>query len=73
MSEVTIRLSEYRYWSPILGMEALRLSYFNKHGREYFCIVPAEDGKALRELRQKAAERFYDAVESGQDPGEVKL
>lgn len=72
MSEITIRLSEYRYWSPILGMEALRLSYFNK-GREYFCIVPAEDGRSLRELRQKAAERFYDAVQSGHEPGEVKL
>lgn len=73
MTEITIRLSEYRYWSPILGTEALRLSYYNNRGHEYYCIVSAEDGKSLRELRQRAAERFYDAVQSGQDPGEVKL
>lgn len=72
-NEVTIRLKEYRYWSPILGDEALRISYYNARGHEYFVIVSAADGKALRELRQRAAERFYDAIQSGQEPGEVQL
>lgn len=69
--EVTIRLREYRFWSPLTGGEALRISCYNQHGHEYFMIVSAENGKALRELRQLAAERFYDAIQSGQDPGEV--
>jgi hypothetical protein len=73
MNEVTIRLREYRFWSAILGGDALRISYYNSRGHEYFCIVPAESGQALRDLRQRAAERFYDAVSSEQDPGEVKL
>jgi hypothetical protein len=72
-AEITLHLQEYRFWSPILGQEALRISYYNERGHEYFCIVPAEDGKGLRELRQRAAERFYDAVSSGHDPGEVRL
>lgn len=70
--EVTIRIREYRFWSPLLGEEALRLSVYNQHGHEYFAIVPAEDGKKLRELRQTWGERFYDAITSGQDPGEVR-
>lgn len=72
-TEITIRLREYRFWSPILGVEALRISYYNDRGHEYFVIVPAENGKGLREMRQRAAERFYDAVQSGQNPGEVLL
>jgi hypothetical protein len=71
VNEVTVRLREYRYWSPLLGTEALRLSCYNPRGHEYFMIVSAENGKALRELRQRAAERFYDAIQAGQDPGEV--
>lgn len=70
-SEVTISLREYRFWSPILGTEALRISCYNQRGHEYFMVVSAENGKGLRELRQRAAERFYDAIQSGQDPGEV--
>lgn len=71
MNEVTIRLREYRFWSPITGGEALRISCYDQYGHEYFMVVPAENGKKLRELRQTAAERFYDAIQSGQDPGEV--
>lgn len=71
MSEVTIRLREYRFWSPMLGEEALRISCYNERGHEYFMIVSAENGKKLRELRHNAAEKFYDAIQSGRDPGEV--
>jgi len=55
----------------MLGEEALRISCYNERGHEYFMIVSAENGKKLRQLRQEAAEKFHDAIQSGQDPGEV--
>lgn len=70
--EVVIKLREYRFWSPHLGEQALRISCYNSHGHEYFTIQPACRGKALRELRQRWAEKFYDAIQLGQDPGEVR-
>lgn len=73
MSEVTVRLHEYLFWSPMLGTDAVRFSVFNTHGGEYFAIVPLDGkGSTLREARQHWAERFFDVIESGADPGEVK-
>jgi len=73
MTEVNIRLHEYHFWSPTLGTESVRFTVFNDRGGEYFAIVPLDGkGSTLREARQHWAERFHEAIESGQDPGEVK-
>lgn len=73
MSGVTVKLREYFFWSPLLGEDAVRFSVFDNHGHEFWAISPMiPAGKSLRELRQHWAERIFDAMESGQDPGEVK-
>lgn len=71
MSEVTVRVHEYFFWSPILGEDAVRFSVFNAHGGEYFAIVPIIAGKKLREEREHWGLRLFEAIESGKEPGEV--
>jgi hypothetical protein len=72
VNEVTVKIHEYFFWSPIMGTEAVRFSVFNAHGGEYFAIVPLDGkGSTLRALRQRWAERFFEAIQSGLDPGEV--
>jgi len=63
---------EYRYWSVIHGCETSRLSVFDAHGQEFYTIIerPTE-GKRYREARQEAVETLIDAVERGDEPGEV--
>lgn len=68
----TVRMSEYFFWSPTLGADAVRFSVPDDHGREYYAICPITGtGKPLRELRERIALRIYDAIEAGAEPGEV--
>lgn len=64
---------EYRYWSPILGMDACRLSMCDTHGREFFCIVAADDGKAWRQRRVEWLGYIAEAIDAGLEPGEVRI
>jgi hypothetical protein len=59
-----------RYWSPILGCEAARLSMANDRGSEYFTIIEA-GGRGWREAREKALGRIEAAIEAEKEPGEV--
>ena len=64
--------SEYKYFSPILGVDSARLSMQDKHGREHFAIIPLDGtGKLNRLLRRKALDTIYDHIENGSEPGEV--
>ena len=64
--------TEYRYWSPVLGCDASRLSVFDQHGAEYWSIIERPSmGKRYRESRQEALELIVEAIERGQEPGEV--
>lgn len=67
-----IRMSEYKFWSALLGMDAVRFSVYDDHGQEYYCIRPFDgNGKSLREMREHYAMKLYDAVSSGKPPGEI--
>lgn len=69
---VTLRLSEYHFWSPTLGTDAVRFSLYDEHGQEYFCIRPMTGlGQSLRDLREHSALRIHEAMEQGAEPGEV--
>jgi hypothetical protein len=68
-----MRVSEFRYWSPVLGCDAVRMSCFDGLGGEFFIIIPADDeGRAFREARQFAAEAIHEAMSLGLQPGEVR-
>jgi hypothetical protein len=74
---------EFRFWSPTLGCEAVRLSVVGGaaatlfHGpgvahQEYFAILRADEtGKKYRDRRNAALAAIDAAIADGQGPGEV--
>ena len=73
MSEVTVKLQEYFFWSPMLGDEAVRFSVFDNRGKEYFAIAQLiAEGKSLRESRAHWALTIHEAMTSGKEPGDVR-
>ena len=70
---MTLRITEYRSWSPVLGCDTVRVSMFNGRGHEYFMLLPEESGRAWREKRIEAAETINLAIRQGLPPGEVRV
>ena len=65
---------EFRFYSPDLDANAVRLSLADDQGREYYAIVPvAAVGKSWREQREATLSAIDDAIAEGQSPGEVKV
>lgn len=66
--------TQYRYWSPVLGMHAARLSMHNAQGDELFVIVPQDgSGAQNRAWRTRGLDALEAAVSSGHVPGEVTV
>lgn len=61
-----------KFWSPILGQDAARISMANERGHEHFSIIADDGGKRFVEAREKALDRIAAAIERGMDPGEVR-
>ena len=66
-----IRLKEVRYWSIVWGCDVVRVMCPDEHGREYFCEVEA--GKGYRDRREVVLEAIREAIERGEEPGEVSV
>lgn len=64
-------LTEYRFWSVLLGAQAVRFSMFDATGAEYYMIKAVPAGKGYRKMREDVAELLSMAIEQGLDPGEV--
>jgi len=81
--EVMSSYREYRFWSPTLGREAVRLSVVGGaeaarfHGsgvvtQEYFAIIPADEtGRKYRDRRNAALAALDAAIAVGRERGEV--
>lgn len=65
-------VTEFDFWSPILGSDATRISMANDEGLEYFAIVRRLEGRAWRELKAKAVAALTDAMDAGVAPGEIR-
>lgn len=63
--------SEFRFWSPMLDAEAIRISMPGPLGVEFFRIVRAEDGRRYRERRDDTLNLIQSAIDAGLEPGEV--
>jgi len=61
---------EYRYWSPVLGCNAVRISMADELGREYHAIVSAEN-PGFRERRDAALSRLHETILAGDDAREI--
>lgn len=62
---------EYRFYSGLFDRELVRISMYDPRGGEFFATIPAGEGKTYRESRERAAHAVLDAIESGEEPGEV--
>jgi hypothetical protein len=57
------RYQSYRFYSPVLGSDAVRFLMFDKHGDEHFAIVPMDRrGSRNRYRREKALETLLNHV-----------
>lgn len=64
--------SEFRFYSPIMDAEAIRISMPGKRpNSEFFRIIRADDGRRYRERRDEALTLIQMAIEGGYEPGEV--
>lgn len=63
--------SEFRFFDVINDRESLRVSMPNSHGAEFWVIIPADDGKKLRQRRDDALDMIEEAIRCGLEPGEV--
>lgn len=63
---------ENLYWSIALGGDVARLSMADDQGREYFAIVSAEQ-PGYRDRRMGALEALMEAIDRGDDPGQVEI
>lgn len=65
--------SEYRYYSPIKDADMVRLSMADAHNREFYMAIPESGGKRYRERRDEALGHIMTAIESGLQPGQVRV
>lgn len=63
--------SEFRFFDVINDRESLRVSMPNAQGSEFFVVIPADDGKKLRQRRDEALDMIEEAIRRGLEPGEV--
>jgi hypothetical protein len=62
----------FRFYSPTLDAEAVRLSMADEAGREYYMIVAADEaGRRWRERKEEALAAIDDAIARGDGAGEV--
>lgn len=68
--------SEATFYSPYRDGEVTRLSTtFDNGGPEYFCLIDRERLKIRpwRELRQMALLQLDEAMQRGDEPGEIPI
>jgi hypothetical protein len=68
-----VTFTEFRRYSAIHDCEMVRLSVGDRHGREFFMMLPAAEGKRWRERRNQALDDIQAAIDQGCEPGEVRV
>lgn len=68
------RYVEFRSYSPEMDCMTARISIAGPQAREYFALIRADEaGPRYRKRRQKACEEIAEAIERGDEPGEVAI
>lgn len=77
--------TEYRFWSPLMGCEAVRISTVGgtpaarfhgeaARGQEYYAVFAADvSGRVYRERRSRALDMIEEAIARGFPPSEVEV
>lgn len=66
-----MQYQEITTYSPTFDCYITRLSTVNRHGHEFFCLVPRERAKRWRELRDEALQQIAAAIVNGAEPGQI--
>lgn len=64
---------EFRFFSPALDIDAVRISTTDAVGHEYYAVIPSAMGKSWRSRREEALNALDDAIAEGREPGEVRV
>lgn len=74
---------EFKFWSPLLGGDAVRLSIADTRGGEFFAVIAVEHGTAFgadgnrvpkyRVDRDAALDAIEAAIVARREPGEVVI
>ena len=64
---------ENRMYSPLFDGDVARISMWDRHGSEFFCLIPAGYGAAYRDRRDACLEAIETAIAQRRDPGEVRF
>lgn len=60
-------------YSTLTDCEMVRISATDKHHREFYALVPRDQGRRWRERRDEALENIEAAISQGCEPGEVRI
>ena len=59
------------HYSIVRDARVRRVMVADAHGREYYCEIP--DGRGWRVQRESALEAIAEAIERGDEPGQVEV
>lgn len=73
MDGVVTTYRELRFYDGANDRQAVRLSVSDGRTGEFFMILPRESGRRWRERRSAALDAISEAIETGCEPGEVRI
>jgi hypothetical protein len=63
----------FQSYSAQHDCQMVRVSVADPRGREYFAMIPRDEGRRWRERLTEALENIEAAIAQGCEPGEVKV
>jgi hypothetical protein len=66
-----LRVIQFQSYSPLTDCEVIRLSMADERGQEYYAMLTETEGRAYREMRERAMAAILDAIDAEDAPGEV--
>ena len=58
-------------FSAVYNTNVTRISLIDDRGDEYWTLIPTCSGKRYRDTRDRVLDALQDAIERGDEPGEV--
>lgn len=65
--------AEFTQYSPVQDADITRISTCDDRGSEFFCLVTRARGKSWRAIRETALLELEDAMNRGDQPGEINV
>lgn len=62
----------FRFYDPVRDVDSIRFSGYSGRGEFWIAEPAAPAGKSRREQLDRVLDQIEDAIEGGQEPGEVR-